>query len=515
MKIPINRIRTAGQSHFKERDFCLSNTSSSRSAIILKILGVVAFFTYFFCASFICVILVSLSILPFKYFAILIITLLLLTVFFGFITIRKPKKIKKLTKILKIIVIVLEIIFSAIFIIAFSYLNHTMNFMDSIRATEYQIDNYSVLVKKDSKFKVIEDLHYGTIATYDDNSQSYNSALEKLTEKIRFKQNQKENLSDAVKSIITDESDALLIKSSLTDIAFEIFDNFNSEDYINLYTITIETRVAKTESADINTTRDSFNIYISGIDTNGNIATVSRSDVNMIVTVNPRTHTILLTSIPRDYYVQLHGTAGLKDKLTHSGLYGINMTIDTVQDFLNVNINYYVRVNFDSTVNLIDALDGIDIIPDTTFTAPAYDHYCYYAANTTNHLDGSCALAYARERKVYGTGDLHRIQNQQDVIMAIINKLTSSRVILTKYTEILSSMSGTLETNIPSSDIYSLVNLQLDSMPSWTIERVSLEGEHIDAPTYTISDQYLFVFVPDEASVTTVSEKIKSVMDAN
>ena len=390
-----------------------------------------------------------------------------------------------------------------------------MNFMDAIRATEYQIDSYSILVKKDSKFQTTEDLHYGTIATYDDNSESYNSALEELAGKIKYKKVQKENLAEAVKAVVTDETDSLLIKNSLVDLASEVFSSFNSEDYKNLYTITVKTKVAKSNTTNINITRDSFNIYISGIDTFGGIATVSRSDVNMIITVNPRTHKILLTSIPRDYYVQLYGTTGLKDKLTHAGLYGINMSINTIEELLDIDINYYIRVNFDSIINLVNALGGIDITPDATFSRIS-DHYqCYFYANVTAHVDGGCALAYARERKTYNTGDMHRIQNQQDVLTAIIDKLTSSKTILTEYTKILSSLESSLETNIPSSQIYSLINLQLDSMPSWTIERISLSGTHIDAPTYTISTEYLYVFEPNPESVTEATAKIKEVMAEN
>ncbi len=141
--------------------------------------------------------------------------------------------------------------------------------------------------------------------------------------------------------------------------------------------------------------------------------------------------------------------------------------------------------------------------------------YCYYEEGVVNHLDGFCALRYARERKAYGEGDKHRIQNQQEVLIAVINKLTSSKIILAKYTDILSSMSSSIETNIPSSQIYKLINEQLDTMPSWTIERIAADGEHIDAPTYTISNEYLYVFEPYEESVAEVTTKIKEVIDAN
>ena len=480
---------------------------------ILAIISIITFLIYTLAATVICGILIWLSVLPFKYLAVVVGTAAALTLVFAFFTFKKTfKKSQKITRILKITTIIFELIFTAGFAVAFFYLNHTMNFMDSIRASEYQTETYSVLVKKDSKFKTIEDLHYGTVATYDDNSSSYQTALKELGNKIKYKKVEKPDLSAAITAIVSDETNSLLIKTSLTDLASEVFDGFNMDNYRELHTIAVKTKIERIDTANIDTTRDSFNIYISGIDTAGDISTVSRSDVNMIVTVNPKTHKILLTSIPRDYYVQLHGTTGLKDKLTHSGLYGINMTINTVEDFLGIDIDYYIRVNFSSTIQLIDALGGIDITPDLTFSRTTNGHYCQYYQGVKNHLDGTCALRYARERKAYGTGDMHRIQNQQEVLTAIIEKLTSSRAILTEYTNILSSLSGSVETSIPSSQIYSLVNKQLDSMPSWTIDRISLTGTHIDAPTYTISTEKLYVFEPNEDSIAEVTAKINEVL---
>lgn len=509
MRIPLSNIKSEKVSLSHEQPTSKKITSTkiinliSKISLSLCILSAITILGILFC----------LSILPIKYLLILMAVLLLITIPLAFFTFKKFTSIKK-TRISRIICTVVSIIFTGIFCIIFFYLSHTLGFMDSIRASEYQIDKYYVLVKKDSDFATLDDLDNHAIATYDANEEGYQTAFEQIEQKITLKSTNYGSSTAATNAFIDDQTDSIFIKSSLADVLSEIVTGFNMETLRILDTIEIKTKI-DTINSDINVTKDSFNIFISGIDTYGDISTVSRSDVNMIVTINPRTHTILLTSIPRDYYVQLHGTDGLKDKLTHAGLYGINMSINTLQDLYDIKIDYYIRVNFDSTINLINAIDGIDVTPDFTFHRQTNGVYCYYEEGHVNHLDGLCALRYARERKAYGTGDLHRIQNQQDVIMAIINKLTSSRVILTKYTDILSSMNGTLETNIPSSEFYKLINAQLDSMPNWTIERISAEGEHIDAPTYTFPDQYLFVFVPDETSVTTVSEKIKSVMDAN
>ena len=164
-----------------------------------------------------------------------------------------------------------------------------------------------------------------------------------------------------------------------------------------------------------------FSIYISGIDTSGNISNVSRSDSNTVVTVNTETHQVLLTSIPRDYYVTLH-SKNAKDKLTHSGIYGIAETVNTVEDLLDTDINYYVRVNFTTVIKLVDTLGGIDVNSDYAFTSGEFNF-----VKGMNHMNGKQALAFSRERHAFKDGDNQRIKNQQKVIEAIINKVLNSK----------------------------------------------------------------------------------------
>lgn len=504
---------------------------------ILALIATFFYFVFLLSALTVCGTIIWLSILPLKYLSVVIAFIIILAAILGYFTFKRPstkktkKKAKKHTKaktaegresvkvktdrLTKIICIFFDLLFTAILGIIYVYLNHTIGFMDSIQASEYQIDNYYVLVKNTSSYDNLNDLDGHTMAVYDDGSDNYEKALKEIKEKASLTTTDYGSVMNATNAIINDLSDSLLIKSSLVEALSEVMSTFSIDNFKILETIEFKTEITSTADENLNISEDSFNIFISGIDTYGDISTVARSDVNMIVTVNPRTHTVLLTSIPRDFYVQLHGTTGLKDKLTHAGLYGINMSINTIQDLFNIKIDYFIRVNFDSTIYLINALGGIDITPDFTFSRWINGHYCYYKEGVTNHLDGLCALRYARERKAYGAGDLHRIQNQQEVLVAIIDKLTSSKVLLARYTDILSSLSGTLETNIPSSQIYKLVNNQLDTMPSWKIERIATTGTHIDAPTYTFGSQLLYVFVPDMDSVTKAAKKIEAVMSAN
>ena len=165
---------------------------------------------------------------------------------------------------------------------------------------------------------------------------------------------------------------------------------------------------SKSIAKKVKVTKESFNIFISGIDTYGKISSVSRSDVNMVVTVNPKTKQILMTSIPRDYYVTLHGVKGYKDKLTHASLLGIENSVMTVEDLLDIDINYYIKVNFSSVINVVDSLGGVDVYSEYDFTSIDGYHY----SKGYNKVNGEEALSFVRERKAFASGDNQRIKKQ-------------------------------------------------------------------------------------------------------
>ena len=248
-----------------------------------------------------------------------------------------------------------------------------------------------------------------------------------------------------------------------------------------------------------------FNVYISGIDTSGTISNVSRSDANIIATVNTNTHEILLTSIPRDYYVTLH-SKGAKDKLTHSGIYGINETVTTVEDLLDIDINYYVRVNFTTVIKLVDTLGGIQVYSDYDFTAQGYHFNKGY-----NTLNGAEALAFSRERYSFASGDNQRVKNQQAVIEAIIDKVISPEL-LTRYTSILNSLEGSFQTNIEQNEISNLVKDQLSNMSSWTVKSNALTGTGSYGPTYSMGSTKLYIMLPSDSSVAEAKQKINAVL---
>ena len=255
-----------------------------------------------------------------------------------------------------------------------------------------------------------------------------------------------------------------------------------------------------------------FNIFLSGSDARSNyIASKTRSDVNMIISVDPKNKKVLLTSIPRDYYVSVYGKTGLKDKLTHAGIYGIDTSVKTVEKLFDIKIDYYIKVGFSSVVEVVDLLGGIDIKSDKTFTTYCGDGGAIKTnvKKGLNHFNGGEALSYARERHAYALGDRHRILNQQQVLEAVISKITTDKSILLKYDKTLSSLSKLYKTNIPSSLISLMVKNQLEDMSAYKIERQSVSGSDASMNTYTAPSKKRYVMIPYEKDVKRASENIK------
>ena len=231
-------------------------------------------------------------------------------------------------------------------------------------------------------------------------------------------------------------------------------------------------RVAEPEEATeiVEITREPFAVYISGSDSRTGIETTARSDVNIVVVVNPEREKILLVSIPRDTYVQLHDTTGLKDKLTHAGVYGVEMSKATIEDFLRIQIDDTIKVSFDTVIRVVDQLDGIDIESDQAMSLKAENgKLCEYVVGK-QHVDGDCALRFARERKSYETGDRHRGENQQQVIASIIGKLSSLRDYVMKLPEILDIAADSFETSFSRNEISDFIRMQLVNGPKWSVE---------------------------------------------
>ncbi|MCI7392243.1 MAG: LCP family protein [Clostridiales bacterium] len=274
-----------------------------------------------------------------------------------------------------------------------------------------------------------------------------------------------------------------------------------------IYRIKVKKR-ANDNSKAVNVTEDSFNVLISGLDSWGTIDQGGLSDVNMVMTVNPTTRSILLTSIPRDSYIPLH-SYGARDKLTHSGLYGEEETKATIEDFLGIDINYTIRVNFSMLCDIIDAVDGIRVYNDIDFYSSVKGwHY----TEGWHDMDGHYALWFARERKSFEDGDMKRNENQQKVMEALLKKVTSSTVILTRYTSILNVVEDEMATDLTDKDLKKLAKMQLSDMKKWTIEKVNITGPTGGAPCFSMGGQQLSCVFPSEESVNEAKKKIHDVM---
>ena len=251
----------------------------------------------------------------------------------------------------------------------------------------------------------------------------------------------------------------------------------------------------------------SYILYISGIDTYGNINDRSRSDVNILVVVNPSTGKILLVNTPRDFYVQLAGTTGLKDKLTHSGVYGINVSVGTMQDLYGITINYYLRINFSSLVTVIDALGGVDVNSAYNFS---YGGYTFTTG--MNHLNGAAALAFSRDRHDFAEGDRTRGENQERVIEGVINKLEDPSVLM-NYQQILSGIQSSIQTSMPPDVISQQVKQQLTTNQKWNVTATSVTGSDSLSYTYSYPNQRLYVMVPDQSTVDAAKAQIQSTLN--
>lgn len=437
------------------------------------------------------------DILPNIYF--ILISIIAIIVFF-LVFILLKKKGKKVGYIISTIFII-------IYLTLLFYLGTTINFFSYFNKDNYSEEKYLVIVLNTSNYNELNDLNNKIIGYTSNDLTMANKALNNLNKKIDTKNKSYDKDKELFKNLEDNSIDGILINEAYYNIKKE---EENTDNYKIIYTLTVRSFITKT-SKEVDITKDPFTIYISGIDVYGNIETVSRSDVNILMTVNPQTKQILLTSIPRDYYVQLSKTTGYKDKLTHAGNYGVNMSIDTIEQLLNININYYIRVNFKTLEKLIDALEGVDVYSKYQFIS-YIDNYKFYEGY--NHMNGKEALAFSRERKSLPNGDIDRGKNQEAVIEAIIRKATSSDIIY-KYTKILNSLKGTFQTNIQDTDITKLIKKELQNIGNWTVTSISLNGTGEYNYTYSYSSQKLYVLVPDENSINEAVNMIKSVIEGN
>ena len=256
-----------------------------------------------------------------------------------------------------------------------------------------------------------------------------------------------------------------------------------------------------------NVTKSPFVLYVSGSDTRSQILDTSRSDVNILMAVNPNTRQILLLNTPRDYYIANPAGDGAKDKLTHCGIYGVDCSMKALANLYDTNVNYYMQLNFTGFEKLIDAIGGITVNAPEDFTAGGYS---FTAGENT--VDGAQALAFARERHAFAGGDNQRGKDQMEVIRAVIDKLTSSPSVLQNYPEILQSLENMMVTSLSSDDISGLVKMQLSNGGSWDIKRFAVTGTGGTDVTYSMPGVSCYVMYPNDDDVATASALLDKIM---
>ena len=392
--------------------------------------------------------------------------------------------------------------------VSFFALQQFVGFTSHINSTSnYSEYSMSVVVLKESDVHNVTQLDSVTGPTDTDNEN-----IQKLIADIKTSQSKELTVEQstsylaAYTSLVSGEAKAIVLNSVFENIIESEYPDYASK-IRKIYTKNITKEVAAPKVSK----NKSFNVYVSGIDTYGPISSVSRSDVNILMTVNQDSKKILLTTTPRDSYVPIaDGGNNQKDKLTHAGIYGVDSSIHTLENLYGVDINYYVRLNFTSFLKLIDLLGGVDVYNDQEFTS-RHGKFHFPVGNV--HLDSEQALGFVRERYSLADGDRDRGRNQQKVIVAIIQKLTSTEA-LKNYSDIIQGLQDSLQTNMPIETMIDLINTQLESGGSYKVNSQDLKGTgRMGLPSYAMPDSNLYMMEIDDSSLATAKSAIQDVME--
>lgn len=473
--------------------------------IVLSILLVVASFYLLYQ-------LIKINVLPTKLLFLITIIFVLLDTIFALLLCYYTRAI--VSKII-CVVITLVLIFGSC--MGGYYISKTGSLLTNItNVTKHAKNTVSVVVKQSSDIKnksQLNGLSVGTLRTI--GTQGSSKALKELSKDgIVMNQSEYDSLSAMLEAFYNGEVDSIIINESSRS---QILDMESYADFDNNTRVVYQTsyKVENTDKANAvsDITSKPFNVLISGSDTRGGFDENGRSDVIMVATINPKTSTILLTSVPRDYYVTTACDAadgcmqGALDKITHTGIHGTNTTKRTVEQLLGIEINYTFKVGFDTVTDLVDALGGVDVYVEPGY---AVSTSTFSVHEGTNHLDGEHALAYARERYSYTEGDRQRTKNQQQVLMGIVNEATKPSVI-TKYASIMDAMANTFSTTMSNEEISDLIKYQINNNPKWKMEQYMVDGTGDTLMCAELGDA-ASVMVPDQSTVKMAKDKINAVL---
>lgn len=476
------------------------HSKESKTSKIQQSINIILLFVYIVLACFLLFLIFRYHILAISYANVLIAIVMILLALIALLLILKRK-----AKIFTMILLLVSVFVSSISLIG---VHQFISLANQLNATSnYSSYSISVAVLADSEIGNVSQLSSVTAPTKTDAEN-----IKKLLDDIKTSQNKDLKVEDsssylaAYKSLLAGETKAIVLNS--------VFENLIEQEYPDhakkikkIYT----KELTKTVEAPKSSQNKAFNIYISGIDTYGPISSVSRSDVNIIMTVNQETKKILLTTTPRDAYVPIaDGGNNQNDKLTHAGIYGVDASIHTLENLYGIDLNYYARLNFTSFLKLIDLLGGVDVYNDQEFTL-FQGKYHFPVGNV--HLDSEQALGFVRERYSLANGDGDRGRNQQKVISAIIQKLTSAEA-LKNFDDIMQGLQDSVQTNMPPETMVSLANAQLASGGKYTVITRDLKGTgRMDLPSYAMPDSSLYMLEVDPNSLETLKTEIKDIME--
>lgn len=405
----------------------------------------------------------------------------------------------------------LSLILSGVMIYATSALDMVHDTLEQVTGEPDKVKTeYVVIVLNEEEAGTVTDYSHYYVAYMDtepekDIGQVIGEMQNKVDEEIRFREYR--DVIAMVEALYENSVNAMIVNKAYVETIGELdgYADFSERTKV-LYTSEVINYITLDENKESNL--EQFIVYISGIDTYGDVSIKSRSDVNILAVVNMETKTVQLINTPRDYYVPLPISNGVEDKLTHAGIYGVDVSMGTLEELYDIEIDYFVRMNFSGFEAIIDAMGGIDVYSEYTFTS---DQGTYHTKGM-NHMNGFEALAFARERQAFSAGDIQRGKHQMAIISAMIEKLSSTEV-LYHYADVLEAVSGAFQTSFTSEEIYELVKAQLEDSRPWTIETYYVTGTGKRAVTYSMPNTPVSVKIPNMETVEEAKELIKRVLE--
>lgn len=454
---------------------------------------------------------IRLNVLPSKFLFPLTIGVVVLDAIFVLLLVYFSKNV-----VSKIICIVLTLFICLASCMGGYYISKTQGALSNItNVAKHAKNTVSVIVKESSSIKNKSQLNGISVGSLRLNEEGSKKALKELSsEGIVLNQTEYDSMTALLEAFYNGEVDSIIINESSRSqiLDMEAYSNFDSNTRV-VYQTSYKVKNNDSASSVSDITSKPFNVLISGSDSRGGFDENGRSDVIMVATVNPKTHTILLTSVPRDFYVTTACDAGdgcmqgALDKITHTGIHGTNTTKRTVEQLLGIEINYTFKVGFDTVTELVDILGGVDVYVEPGYATTTSE---FSVHEGVNHLNAQQALAFARERYSYTEGDRQRTKNQQQVLMGIVKEATKPSVI-TNYAAIMDTMANTFSTTMSNEEITALIKYQLNNNPTWKMEQYMVDGTGDTLMCAELGDA-ASVMVPDQSTVKMAKDKINAVL---